>query len=91
MAWQSPKTNWATPDGAADRMKDHIIALYQRTNAILDSRVSFIVASAATINKLLYKPGTTIAPKLVAGKAITVWYSSVFLSDIWEIFDPGTR
>ena len=33
--------------------------------------------SATTINgKPLYKPGTTQAPKLTAGKAITVWYSS---------------
>ena len=33
--------------------------------------------SATTINgKPLYKPGTTQAPKLTAGKAVTVWYSS---------------
>jgi hypothetical protein len=41
---------------------------------------SFIIAAnnngvATTINgKSLYKPGTTIAPKLIAGKAVTVWY-----------------
>lgn len=33
--------------------------------------------SATTINgKLLYKPGTTQPPKLIAGKAVTVWYSA---------------
>jgi hypothetical protein len=32
-------------------------------------------SSATTINgKSLYKPGTTNAPKLIAGKAVTVWY-----------------
>jgi hypothetical protein len=32
--------------------------------------------SATTINsKPLYRPETTIAPKLIAGKAVTVWYS----------------
>ncbi len=34
-------------------------------------------AAATTINgKPLYKPGTTVAPNLIAGKAYTVWYSS---------------
>jgi hypothetical protein len=34
-------------------------------------------AAATTINgKTLYKPGTTTAPNLIAGKAYTVWYSS---------------
>lgn len=34
-------------------------------------------SAATTINgKSLYKPGTTIAPNLVAGKAYTVWYNS---------------
>lgn len=34
-------------------------------------------AAATTINtKPLYKPGTTTAPKLVAGKAATIWYNS---------------
>lgn len=33
--------------------------------------------AATTINgKALYKPGTTIAPNLAAGKAYTVWYNS---------------
>jgi hypothetical protein len=42
---------------------------------------SFIVATnnngaPTTINgKPLYKPGTTITPKLTAGKAVTVWYN----------------
>ena len=44
-------------------------------------QTSFIIANsnngtATTINaKPLYKPGTTTAPKLVAGKAATVWYN----------------
>jgi hypothetical protein len=34
-------------------------------------------AAATTINgKSLYKPGTTTAPKLTAGKAVTVWYDT---------------
>jgi hypothetical protein len=34
-------------------------------------------AVATTINgKPLYKPGTTTAPKLIAGKAYTVWYNT---------------
>lgn len=43
---------------------------------------TFIVAAsnagaATTINSLpLYKPGTTTAPNLVAGKAVTVWYDA---------------
>lgn len=42
---------------------------------------TFIVSAnnngaATTINgKSLYKPGTTQAPKLIAGKAVTVWYN----------------
>lgn len=33
--------------------------------------------SATTVNgKPLYKPGTTTAPKLIAGKAYTVWYDA---------------
>ncbi|MCU6396714.1 hypothetical protein KW820_22555, partial [Enterobacter quasiroggenkampii] len=33
--------------------------------------------SATTINgKPLYKPNTTTSPNLIAGKAVTVWYSS---------------
>lgn len=46
-------------------------------------QLTFVVLSsnsgaATTINsKPLYKPGTTVAPKLIAGKAATVWYSSV--------------
>lgn len=45
-------------------------------------QTTFVIASAnngvaTTINtKPLYKPGTTTAPKLVAGKAATVWYNS---------------
>ena len=45
-------------------------------------QTTFVIAnsnsgSATTINgKRLYKPGTTTAPKLVAGKATTVWYTS---------------
>ena len=35
-------------------------------------------AAATTINgKNLYKPGTTTSPKLIEGKAYTVWYNSV--------------
>lgn len=35
-------------------------------------------AAATTINgKNLYKPGTTTTPKLISGKAYTVWYNSV--------------
>jgi hypothetical protein len=43
--------------------------------------VTFVVAgnnnsAATTINgKPLYKPGTTTSPKLLAGKAVTVWYN----------------
>ena len=43
---------------------------------------TFVVSTnnngAATIinGKPLYKPGTTQAPKLIAGKAVTVWYSA---------------
>ena len=43
--------------------------------------VSFVVAAnnngaATTINgKALYKPGGTVAPKLIAGRAVTVWYN----------------
>ncbi|MDF2636335.1 MAG: hypothetical protein K0R78_3209 [Pelosinus sp.] len=43
---------------------------------------TFIVAAnngsaATTINgKPLYKPGTTTAPNLIAGKAVTVWYNA---------------
>ncbi len=43
---------------------------------------TFVVASdnsaaATTINeKPLYKPGGTTAPKLIAGKAVTVWYDA---------------
>jgi hypothetical protein len=34
-------------------------------------------AAATTINsKPLYKPGTTAAPKLVSGKAVTVWFDA---------------
>jgi hypothetical protein len=42
---------------------------------------TFIVAAnnngaGTTINgKPLYKPGTTTAPKLIAGKAVTIWYN----------------
>lgn len=33
--------------------------------------------AATTINgKRLYKPGTTAAPKLISGKAVTVWYDA---------------
>lgn len=45
-------------------------------------QTTFVIASAnngaaTTINsKPLYKPGTTSAPKLIAGKAATVWYNS---------------
>lgn len=45
-------------------------------------QTTFVIANAnsgaaTTINtKPLYKPGTTTAPKLVAGKAVTVWYNS---------------
>lgn len=36
--------------------------------------------AATTINsKPLYKPGTTIAPTLISGKAYTVWYNSTSL------------
>ena len=44
--------------------------------------ITFIVANnnlagATSINgKPLYKPGTTTAPNLVAGKAVTVWYNA---------------
>lgn len=43
--------------------------------------VTFVVAAnnngaATTINgKALYKPGGTAAPKLIAGRAVTVWYN----------------
>ncbi|URN85886.1 hypothetical protein [Acetobacterium wieringae] len=46
-------------------------------------QTTFVIASsnsgaATTINaKPLYKPGTTTAPKLVAGKAATVWYNAI--------------
>lgn len=58
-----------------------VIAL---SGAILEDGIckTFIVStnnngSSTTINgKPLYKPGTTTAPNLVAGKAVTVWYDT---------------
>ena len=124
MAWQSPKTNWATPDGVAaadmNRIEGNIshvhysVGSYETASGTATaitlvnisltngSAKTFIVvasngAAATTINgKLLYKPGTTIAPKLVAGKAITVWYSTTndcfyIADDMGDALIPGTQ
>lgn len=59
-----------------------VITLTDLTLADGNSK-TFIVAAnngstATTINgKPLYKPNTTEAPKLTAGKAVTVWYSAL--------------
>lgn len=73
-AWDNLKT-FQTAGGTATAITLTGIELvdgFQTTFVVLASNSG----AATTINaKPLYKPGTTTAPKLVAGKAATVWYN----------------
>ena len=74
VAWDNLKT-FQTAGGAGTAITLSNVELtdgFQTTFVILTSNSG----AATTINaKPLYKPGTTSAPKLIAGKAATVWYN----------------
>jgi hypothetical protein len=71
-----PSTKFETAGGTATAITVTIPSLADGVSKTFVAKSSNSAAATTINGKHLYKPNTTTAPTLIAGKAYTVWYSA---------------